>query len=82
MKLYKVFNGYLGNGQVSTLVTAENEGKAKELAKIAFQKDSTHRIKTKSKGFTRIYGPNYWNSLEVEVVFEDCSKENFSKVTD
>lgn len=80
MKLYEVFNGYMGNSPVSVLVTAKNEERAKELAKIAFQKEVVNpSFKTKVH---RTHGPSYWNDLEAVIVFKDCSEENFGGVVD
>lgn len=80
MKLFKVYNGFMGAEPTSVLVTAENKERAKELAEIAFQKEVVNpysKIKVR-----RTYGPSYWNGLEAEVIFENCNRENASKTTD
>lgn len=77
MKLYEVCNGYRGYDYTHVLVTAENEERAKELAKTQFQKGAVNPYGIKPK---LAYKPNYWTDLETEVIFEDCSEENASSV--
>lgn len=66
MKLYRMYNGYMGNSSVCVLVIAETPLRAAELAKEAFKK----------YGEEFGHHESYWEAqLDYEVLSEDTSKE-------
>ena len=65
MKLYRVYNGYMGFGPVHVLVIADSNNQARGLASEAFKKVGGER-----------YGESYYrpSKLEVELITDDLSK--------
>lgn len=71
MKLYRVYNGYMGFGPVHVLVIANTKKLARELASEAFKKVGGER-----------YGEPYYrpSKLEIELITDDLSKTFVSEV--
>ncbi|MGA9772346.1 MAG: hypothetical protein WBV94_25155 [Blastocatellia bacterium] len=74
MKLYKAYNGWLGESAVHCLVLDYNEQNAKIRAQAAF----------KAKALKANYPPRYYDESEitVELIFEDTSMPQCSNVSD
>lgn len=72
MNLYRVYNGYMGCASVRCLVVAANEKRAEEIGRGEYKKA------TDKNGDD----PHYYENIEVELIFQDCSKEQVSKITD
>lgn len=70
MKLFRVYNGYMGFSSISVVVLAETEERAIELAREDFKKN---------KG---IHGKGYYKDLTVEELSEDTSKEGLMWLDD
>lgn len=70
MKLYQVFNGYMGMGPIFVIVIAMNEEEAKDLATHKFKKHYEHGLEPE----------RYWANLEVVTLSEDTSKPFISEV--
>lgn len=73
MKLYRVYNGFMGEGLVRVIVVAESEQQAREMASEALKRE----------GETR-YGKRYYEPqrLEVELLTDDLTKPYASEATD
>ncbi len=68
MKLFEVFNTWIGEGEVQCLVIAETPEKAIELARPKF-KENGHA------GEFPIYPDTYWKQLLTEEICQDTSIE-------
>jgi len=68
MNLYRVYNGFCGFTDVSSLVIAESEPRAIEIARPVFSKADKR--------------PEYSKNLTAELVFADCSNEQVSEPND
>jgi hypothetical protein len=69
MNLYRVYNGYTGFSAVHTLVTAECEQGAVDLARPVFKREQANN-------------PGYSEKLDAELVFTDVTKAQCSDVMD
>jgi hypothetical protein len=72
MKLYIVKNGYIGEGEIYTIVIAENEVRAIEIAYKKFKEESDKYNKPEE----------YYTDLTIELLCDDTSKEYASEVSD
>lgn len=63
MKLWKVTNGYWGNGPVSVLAIAESEARAIELARHAYRAERT------------TFGAEYYSNLSAVLICPDLTVE-------
>lgn len=64
MKLFRVYNGFMGFSAISIAVLAETEERAITLAKEEFKKNKGR------------HGKSYYEDLNAEELFEDTSKED------
>lgn len=68
INLYKVYNGYVGNCAVYSLVTAIDESRAIELARPVYKRSDKREM--------------YSSNLRAEIVFTDCGIEQCSEPDD
>lgn len=68
MKLYEVTNGHMGFSYVRCLIIAENEEKAKDLARIKYKEESTTE--------------GYYNNLQCICLCDDTSKIYVGNIED
>jgi hypothetical protein len=73
MKLFKITNGYIGDGYVHVLCIAESEAKALEMAK--------EKLKVKAES-TYLYPPGYYKKLAIELLCSDVTNEFCSEIYD
>lgn len=71
MKLFKVFNGYVGQGPVNILVCCENKKQALELAGDAFRDRSEIA-----------HSKDFWLNLEAELLCDDLDKSWVGEIED
>ncbi|EJL1640127.1 hypothetical protein NL868_001305 [Shigella flexneri] len=94
MKLFQVFNGYMGDGEVFCTVIAKDQKRAYELASEKFRESARNEdyetdLETYQKygwDTSRIkkyrYDERYWTNLEVICLSDDLTKEYASEVRD
>lgn len=72
MRVYEVTNGYVGNSYTRVYVIAENEDRAKEIAKERYKKVAKEND----------YRNDYFENLKEECICEDTTKEWCSEMYD
>jgi len=77
MKLYKVYNGYVGDSAVYVIVVAKDSDEAYQLASTQFEANSY-----KYKSSEHRYFESYWTNLEIILLSDDLTKSFVSEVED
>lgn len=72
MKLWAVYNGWIGWSDVHVLVIAPDEERAKALASEVLRRDAQNRRNP--------YPESYWTNLEAELLCEDVTQEWVSEI--
>jgi len=78
MKLWRVENGYTGNGSVRVLVIAATEERALALARESFKREADKRANNP----TASYPDDYWQELQAWALSHDTAVEWASEADD
>lgn len=74
LKMYRIDNGFIGDGNVRAYCVARTEAQARELAEAEFQKDA--------RGESRTYPAEYWKNLTLTILCDDVSQGFCGEVSD
>jgi len=85
VKLFEVYNGWMGESVVRVLVVADSEAQALNIAREKYKqvaeaedRKELRRLETlcaelQAKGKQQLYGERYYNDLSAKVIFDDLT---------